>query len=526
MLRALSGKPGWFAVDLDTAAKLSGVPGLKFDQHKGLWQLHRSHLPLLESPEAFQLIASHLQPKNAFVDPWEHRDAWTADRGFKLRTTQHQAIDFFAQRRGILLGDDMRLGKTLSAIMCHARGDAGQLVIIAPLSTRAVWLGWLRRVFPEHVDNIGIMTGRKYDAEKASKPIVWGHYDVLQGWASTRRIGTLVLDEAHLLTNKDAKRTVAAATLATYSDRVIAMTGTPIWDLPPDLWSIINMVAPGAWGNWYDFSDRYGAPVQTGYGKRYTGISNTSELRCRLQEVMLRRRWVDCSDDLPPISRSVVVADLNDRDRRQLDILAGAIKSERSNTAGNLAAYRKRVANIKLGAAYVEAAKVMHRDEPVVLWTWHRDLADSIGDGLGPAYKRWVIHGDIAPDEREKRIAEWKACPNGALIATMAVAQVGIDLSHARIAIFVEIDFTPAVIGQAEMRTFAPTRGMDVIFVVANHLVDQRIVRALVAKLGAANPLGVGAAVDAIDALRDAVLGPSEIGDLDRLLEDMLASAA
>ena len=136
-----------------------------------------------------------------------------------------------------------------------------------------------------------------------------------------------------------------------------------------------------------------------------------------------------------------------------------------------------------------------------------------------------MIHGEVGPYERERRIAEWQAseAPQ-ALIATLAVAQVGIDLSHARFAIFAEIDYTPAILGQAEMRTYDPKRPMDVIFVVAAHLVDQRIVRSLIAKLGAATPLGVGAACEAIDALREAVNGPEEIGDVDRLLEDMIAS--
>ena len=128
--------------------------------------------------------------------------------------------------------------------------------------------------------------------------------------------------------------------------------------------------------------------------------------------------------------------------------------------------------------------------------------------------------------ERERRIAAWKASEEPvALIANMAVAQVGLDFSKAPVAIFVEIDWTPAIIGQAEMRTYDPTRPMDVIFIVANHLVDQRIVRVLVVKLGAADSIGVGAAVEAIDALRDAVMGPVREGDLDRLLEDFLASA-
>ena len=119
----------------------------------------------------------------------------------------------------------------------------------------------------------------------------------------------------------------------------------------------------------------------------------------------------------------------------------------------------------------------------------------------------------------------WRASRAGILIATMAVAQVGIDLSHARLALFAELDYTPAILAQAEMRTFAPHRPMNVTFVVANHFINQRIVRALIEKLGAASPLGLGAAVEAIDALRDVIEGPRIEPDMDRFLDDILANA-
>lgn len=278
------------------------------------------------------------------------------------------------------------------------------------------------------------------------------------------------------------------------------------------------------WGNRYDFCNRYGAPQSTAYGTIYTGLSNGAELKERMTEVMIRRRWIDVTEDMPAITRSVLVAEVSDAERNKLDVLAGALKSDRTNTAGNLAAYRQRVALLKAKVVCAEAREISWRREPCVIWTWHKSTADHIAKTLGGGV--FVIHGDVQADERERRIEAWKASVDGVLIATMAVAQVGVDFSHARIAIFAEIDYTPAILGQAEMRTFAPHRGMDIIFVVANHIVEQRVVRALINKLSAADPLGVGAAVDAIDALRDAVIGPTDEGDLDRLLEDMLASIA
>lgn len=515
-------KPGYFRVVVDDRIRptLLGVPGIRWDDDRlDLAIMHRSVLALVDLPDARNAI-------KPIVDQailWEARDRNAAFCGIKLRTTQHQAIDFISQRRGTLLGDDMRVGKTLSAVWSHRPSD-GPLVVVAPLPTRAVWLGWIRRVFPEL--EIGVITGKKYDAEILKRPIVFGHYDIIHKWQAVFPIGTLVLDEAHQLSNPNARRTLAAGLLQAQAERVIALTGTPIWNRPANFWSILGLVAPGAWGTYHAFAERYGAPVSTAYGKLYPGLSNEDELRARMSDVMLRRRWVDVADDLPAISRSVVVAEVSQEQQNKLDVLAGKLQSERSNTVGNLAAYRRAVTETKLIVTCLEAEKIITRGESVVVWTWHKDFADRISKKLGSVMAEpFLIHGDIGVVEREDRIAAWKACEEPRiLVATMAVAQVGIDLSHARNAIFAEIDYTPAMLGQAEMRTYDPTRPMNVWFVVANHLVDQRIVRALIAKLSASDPLGVAAACDSINALREAIMGPEDHGDLDRLLEDLLAS--
>jgi hypothetical protein len=525
LVKPYAKKPGWFRVAELLADQVRGLPGVKYDgmgavvngvASLGEMIVHQSHLPLINHPDAQNFLGS----TGGLQSAWEARNKWAAERGFTPRVTQHQAVDFITERPGALLGDDMRLGKTLSALMSHDP-SLGRLVVVAPLSTRAVWLGWMRRVFGADAD-IGVVIGRKYDEAVLSKPFVFGHYDIIHKWQALIDIGTLVLDETHLIANKDSQRSQAALTLRMRAKRVIAMTGTPIWNLPPNLWNIAGLIAPGAWGSYHEFCARYGAPVSTGYGIKYTGLSNEAELRARLSEVMLRRRWVDCQADLPPITRTVVVADLDQATRNKLDILAAQLKADRSSTIGNLASYRRQLTGIKLPTVVAEAKKIMSRGQPVVIWTWHKDFAELITKAIPRAL---LMHGEINPDEREHRMQLWRDSKTPeALVSTMSVGQVGIDLSHASETIFAEIDYTPAIVGQAEMRTFMATRPMSITFVVANHIVDQRIVRALVHKLSASDPLGVAAAVDSIDALRDAVLGPRDDGDLDRLLEDLLAS--
>jgi SNF2 family DNA or RNA helicase len=304
------------------------------------------------------------------------------------------------------------------------------------------------------------------------------------------------------------------------------MTGTPIWNMPPDLWAILTLIVPGGFGDYYSFCNRYGAPEPSAYGMKYTGISHEAELRKRIDEIMLRRRWVDVADDIPPITRNVLVANIDEKTKKKLDIIAAEIHSDRKNTAANLAHYRRVLSLFKVPTVVGEAKRMLDADESVVLWAWHKETADALLERIGE--RGYLIHGDISITKRDEIIAKWKQSKAEgravALIATMSVAQVGLDFSGAS-PIFAEIDWTPAVIAQTEMRTFDPKRPMNVTFVVADHLIEQRILRSLIAKLGAANPLGVGAAIDAIDALRTAVFGTPEEADLTRLLDAFLSEA-
>jgi SNF2 family DNA or RNA helicase len=505
-------RPDWYLADQALAATIAQAPGI---QPAGVrWELHRSHLPLLDDPEARRIILPSERPD------WAARDALTAGRGFRLRNVQHAAVDFIVQRRGTLLGDEMRIGKTLAAIMAHDPAS-GPFVVICPAMVRPVWISWLNKVFPG--EPIGVFEGRTFDPKVVQHRLIVGHYDVLAWWQSARPIGTIVFDEAHALTNRDARRAKAAVYLASRAQRVICATGTPIWNMPPDLWNVLTIIAPGAFGGYNEFSQRYGAPQPTAYGTKYTGVSNEGELHSRLSEVMIRRRWVDVADDLPPISRNVVLVDLDVRTRIKLDLLAAQITQDKSSTIGHLSRYREQLSHIKAPAVIAEATTMLDRGEPVVIWTWHVELAKKIAEELGE--RAFLLTGDVSGAKRDIAIAAWNAHPAGALVCTMAVAQVGLDFSHAHLAIFAEIDYTPAILAQAEMRTYAPTRPMNITYVVANHLIDQRIVFALTRKLDAANPLGVGAANDAISALHVALNGPDEEADMDRLFADIMAGA-
>lgn len=520
-------RPDWFLIDQASARDIAAAPGLTVARNTGypwvMFDMHRSMLPLLDTDEAARLIGQCTPV--SLIDTWEARDAATDPLGFKLKTVQHQAVDFIRARRGTLLGDEMRVGKTLSAAYSHDP-NLGRLVVVCPLIARQVWIGWLRRIWPD--TEIGVMVGKTFDPEAARKPIVVGHYDILFDWQSGDPIGTLILDEAHALVNHRSRRFNAASMLASRAERVVAATGTPVWNMPTGLWAILALIAPGAFGGYHEFCRRYAAPEPTAYGTVYTGLSNGDELALRLSEVMIRRRWVDVQADLPPITRNVEVLDLSMAERRKLDMETQRLRtSATTNTAAELARYRDALSRMKVPLAVAKAERFMQAGEPVVIWVWHRETADSIVAQLAAkGLDAMSMTGDSPQHRRERIMDQWKAMPNAALVVTMAVGQVGIDLSHSRLPIFAEIDYTPAMISQAEMRTFHPSRGMNVTYVVVDHYVDRKIVDALTRKLDASAPVDLSTGEGAIKTIGQAFSTPEDTGDMNRFTADLLDGLA
>lgn len=513
VIRASLADPDWFIVDDPQIVKtLAAVPSIRV--RRGHWQIHRSHLPLLSNViEALRLLA----PPIADLRARTTIDDETRERGFVLRPHQHTGAEFIRGRRGTLLADDLRTGKTLTALAAHDPSE-GPLLVVCPLIAREVWRRWIERMFPG--EDVGVMTGKQYDAKIATKPIVICHYDILKHWQLSREYGLVVFDEAHALSNGRSNRSIAASFLASRALRVVATTGTPIWNRPIGLWAILGLIAPGGFGPYNLFGDRYCNPVATAYGTEYKGSSNEAELNQRLSTVRIRRVWGDVQADLPPITRDVAVAELSLAQHRAIDL---AVAEVTSGTAASLARFRRALGAMKVKPTIEVCVRALDRGEPIVAWTWHKDTARKIADGLDG--RALLIDGDVPPDKREAIFAKWNTSPIAlALVMTISTGQVGIDLSHAHLGVFAEIDWTPAMIRQAEMRTYHPSRGMHITYVTADHLVERRMVMALHDKLVAAATLDADVGRDAIDILLTGLSNDPQTPDMERLARDLLSA--
>jgi superfamily II DNA/RNA helicase len=98
-------------------------------------------------------------------------------------------------------------------------------------------------------------------------------------------------------------------------------------------------------------------------------------------------------------------------------------------------------------------------------------------------YNCKYVHGDMDTNKRMEVIQEFreeirKNPDKGAMIAlTMSSCGVGIDIPEAQVALFMEMDWLPSTIVQAEDRLYRIGQTKNVLcqYIVAAHTVDERI---------------------------------------------------
>jgi SNF2 family DNA or RNA helicase len=368
------------------------------------------------------------------------------------------------------------------------------------LAAREAWRDWVERTF--HTGLI-CLEGRTRIEPQPGYPAYFCHFDILQAHANFfqgERIGTMVLDEVHMLQAPRTQRMQAVSSIAPKVDKILGLSGTPMWNRPKSLYSILHTIMPGAWGTRFQFCSRYAGPEMTAHGWTFEGVSNAEELRLRLETVMVRKTWADVAPELPPTTRIVEPVELTGAQYTSIEAVAMKVSLAKgtSTEAGYNATLRRKLGEVKIKPAVVDALRAADDGHKVVLWCWHNEVAEKLVDALRDARSARSIYRLQSSDSarvRDANVASFRADPMTCfMVANMGVGGVGLDLSCSDYAIFVELDWTPAVVEQASMRTFHLTRPHVLVFLHADCPTDAALVEALDVKNGFAAAAGLGGA--------------------------------
>lgn len=413
-----------------------------------------------------------------------------------------------------LLADSPGVGKTFQSLAATAALRSDALLIICP---PVVTTNWAREVVKSGIftdDEIATYrTGRKEpklddakvviiaDSTLAARPHLIHHLSI---WMNRYANVVVAYDEIHRAKTMGSKRSDAVLDMVALSPhaRRVGITGTPVLAGPHELVPVLEFTGhlgpvfggAGPFLETYCTRDRFGA-----FHPRDSALP---ELHRRLNEhVWMRRTKKDVLPFLPAkhITSVQLDVDLKEYKRTHREVVDEivewfeAFKTQEGRwpsepevdefSADNLryaSALRKAAGMTKVPIAVDMVSEWVqgNPDEPVLVWAHHKDVIAALHEtAVKAGVKTGVIAGGITTKERDALVDGFQAGEIPVLVCSITAAGVGITLTRGSNAIFVESDWTPALMLQAMDRQhrIGQTRDVHAEILLALGTLDEHI---------------------------------------------------
>lgn len=401
------------------------------------------------------------------------------------REYQATAADLTLNMGRLLLVDDVGLGKTFTGLLLLKAPDTLPAVVVCQTHLASQWLEQLALTWGD-LRGYEVKKGQPYDlttvCDGHEPDVIVVPYSKIAGWGDhlAGLVKTVIFDEIQELRHPGTLKYVGAERVSTDAAYRIGLTATPIYNYGAEVWSVLNIVAPGALGGSAEFNREW----TTGYKGRVHSPEALGE-HLRDESLMLVRTRKDVGRELDePIripqhvdtdSDAFERAKGNAMEMARLILDTAASKTDRWQASGELD-WRMRMATGVAKAPFVAefVRMLLETEDKVVLFGWHRDVYDIWMEALAEFNPRLYTgsetpkHKDAAkaafigtPEERER--AQWLRSegyePDQGYCRVLIMSLrsgAGVDglQEVCSTAVFGELDWSPKVHEQAIGRLF------------------------------------------------------------------------
>ena len=380
-----------------------------------------------------------------------------------LTPFQEEGLGFLLRTDRGLLADEMGLGKTVQALAMLSETGAYPALIVAPPHLMCNWQNEIAR-FVRRPDGeplrVHVIHGlRPYQLPEAD--IYLMHYLLLRGWKEElprAEIPTVIFDEIQELRHAGTEKYSAASLLADAAQRVIGLSGTPIYNKGAEIWNVVNILDYHFLGDYESFTREW----CYGYGNQIVAKPELLGAKLREEGMMIRRTKQDVLKDLPPKRRLVMAVDSDDAVYRRLmqpvRQTLMLLKNDFDATSSQRALWEMEVergerqatgiAKAPYVAQFVRA--LLDAEEKVLLFAHHHEVMDIYKKELH-AYSPAFITGRETPAMKERSVERFMTGKTNLCCISLRAA-AGLNLQRASCIVFGELDWSPAVHSQAEDR--------------------------------------------------------------------------
>lgn len=421
--------------------------------------IDKSPLEFIWVPKS-HILSSNERKVEVDWEPYSHRPPMEH---------QKEAIVKLLANDKYILADDMGLGKTTSAVIASIESGAQKVLVICPASLK---LNWKREIENYTDDSVGIVEGKKWDDGK----FVIINYDIIKNFHEIPKRGDddfkskfleegfdlVLIDEAHYISNKQAKRTQLVNHLVSQVGKVWLLTGTPMTSRPINYFNLLHLVGSPLTINWAGFVKRYCDAYQFMAGRRkvwnVNGASNLEELRDRVKPHVLRRMKEDILD-LPDKIISPIYLNLKSKEYEKEigDYLEWEQDSNEKKSLSvklsKLMMARQIIAESKLPSTYELIDNALEQGKKVIVFT---NFTATLEEIAWKYNKRSVmLNGRMTKQSRQESVDKFQNDDKiDVFVGNIKAAGVGITLTSAEVVIFNDLSFVPSDHSQAEDRAY------------------------------------------------------------------------
>lgn len=384
------------------------------------------------------------------------------------RTYQEFAAQLLEIKEGYLLGDDLGLGKTVSAICSMVRPANLPVLVACPAHLPRQWKRMLKRFAPTLTTHI-LKKGAPYDltpkrnsAQQELIPhslpdVIITSYHKLRGWAETLAgiVKLVVFDECQQLRSPNTEIYRAAQFVASRATRRLGMSATPIYNYGNEFFHVIDVLSPGALGEYSEFLREW-CTAEVG-GKSRLKDAQEFGAYLRREGLLLRRTRAEVGRELPELSKTVHEVDCDARALNEIRGNAVALarivlqhnerfRGERMHAAGQFDNLMRQATGLAKAPYVAEFVKLLlESGEPIVLYGWHRSVYDVWLEALAE-FNPVLYTGTESDAQKDESIQAFLSGKARVLIMSLR-SGAGVDglQGYCRTVVFGELDWSPGV---------------------------------------------------------------------------------
>lgn len=404
----------------------------------------------------------------------------------------------------------LQSGYSFSRIIACRGSRWGISLFINKKKTRQKKGKEIRRV---RVDSITILKQKDIESMGGSTEGIEVYNLQVEGHPSFS-VNGLTVHNCQLIKSTGAIRTKAFRQISRDIPSIILLSGTPLLSRPSELFSLLNIIDPKTWNNWYDYARRFCAMKQTRWGMDTSGASNIEELHSRIKRYFIRRDKTMVLKELPPKTFINVPIELDKETQKQYDTAANNLaeylrkfsgkqppevaKTMAAEKLAQLNILRQLGASGKTATAIELAESVIESGEKVLVFSSFMAPLQKLKDHFGDTAV--IITGQTPVDERGEIVKQFQTNPKvKVFLGGYKSAGVGITLTAAQSFIGLDFPWNPADLQQAVDRLHRPGQiatSVNIYQIIAKDTIDDDMKDILDKKQGIFDQVIEGKAAD------------------------------